>query len=105
MHGSDQKHESIHVWPPGSYGIGGECCSDTEQSVEKKKDIGSLFNKFQYLPYFSETQHTSPTAFRLFRSVFFNINSLIILQCTTSNTMEHLSFILFSQLRYHREYI
>lgn len=36
MHGSDQKHESIHAWPPGSYGIGGECCSDTEQSVEKK---------------------------------------------------------------------
>lgn len=39
MHGSDQKHESIHVWPPGSYGIAGECCSDTEQSVEEKIQV------------------------------------------------------------------
>lgn len=68
------------------------------RTICRRKDTGSLITKFQHLPCFSETQHTSPTAFRLFRSLFFNINSLIILQCTSSNTMEHPLFILFSWL-------
>lgn len=40
VHGSDQKHESIHVWPLGSYVIADECCSDTEQSAEGKTEVG-----------------------------------------------------------------
>lgn len=69
-----------------------------QRTICRRKDIGSLFSHFQHLPYFSETQHTPSTAFRVFRLVFFNINSLMILKCTRSNSMEHLSFILFSWL-------
>lgn len=57
-----------------------------------RRDIGSLFTKFLRDPC------RTPTAIRLFRSMFFIISSPTILQCPSSarfNTSKHLSHIYF----------